>query len=64
MKKHRRKMWEIDIGMKISKKHDNIDRFYELINKSIDIMQTKVESKLNPFKYPLSDEAKKRLKWH
>ena len=63
MKKHRRKMWEIDIGMKISKKYDNIDSFYELINKSIDIMQTKVESKLNPFKYPLSDEAKKRLKW-
>jgi len=56
-------MWEIDIGMKISKKYDNIDSFYELINKSIDIMQTKVESKLNPFKYPLSDEAKKRLKW-
>ena len=49
--------------MKISKKHDNINRFKQLINKSIDIMQTKANNKLNPFKHPLSDEAKKRLKW-
>jgi len=63
MKKHRRKVWEIDIGMKISKKHANIDRFNQLINKSIDVMQTRAENKLNPLKYPLSDEARKRLKW-
>jgi len=63
MKKHKRKVWEMDIGMKISKKHANINRFYQLINKSIDIMQTKAENKLNPLKYPLSKEAKKRLKW-
>lgn len=56
-------MWEIDIGMKISKKDANIIRFKPLTNKSIDIMQTKAENKLNPLKYPLSDEAKKRLKW-
>ena len=51
------------IGMKISKKHATIDRFNHLINKSIDIMQTKANEKLNPLKYLLSDEAKKRLKW-
>lgn len=56
-------MWELDIGMKLSKKDANIDRFKQLINKSIDIMQTKAENKLNPLKYPLSDETKKRLKW-
>ncbi len=56
-------MWEIDIGMKISKKYVNIDRFYELINKSIDIMQTKANKELNPLKHSLSDEARKRLKW-
>lgn len=53
----------MDIGMKISKKDANIDRFKQLISKSIDIMQTKAENKLNPLKHPLSDEAKKRLKW-
>lgn len=57
------KMYEKDIGMKKPKIHANINRFYELINKSIDIMQSKAENKLNPFKYPLSGEAKKRLKW-
>ena len=51
------------IGMKISKKHATIDRFNQLISKSIDIMQTKANEKLNPLKYPLSDEARKRLKW-
>ena len=56
-------MYEIDIGMQISRKDANIKRFYELINKSIDIMQTKAENKLNPLKHPLSEEAKKRLKW-
>jgi len=63
MRKHRRKAWEIAIGVKLSAKYANIDRFNQLINKSIDIMQTKANSKLNPFKHPLSDEAKKRLKW-
>ena len=56
-------MWEIDIGMKISKKCANIDRFNQLISKSIDIMQTKANIRLNPFNYSLSDEAKKRLRW-
>jgi transposase InsO family protein len=56
-------MWERAIGMKKPKKHANINRFNQLINKSIDIMQTKANTKLNPLKYPLSDEAKKRLKW-
>lgn len=56
-------MWEIDIGVKISRKDDNIDRFYQLVNKSIDIMQTKAENELNPLKYPLSAVAKRRLKW-
>jgi transposase len=63
MKKYRRKVWQIDIGVPISKKHANIDSFKQLINRPIDIMQTKAESKLNPLQYPLSDEAKKRLKW-
>ena len=56
-------MWEIDIGVEKPKKYANIDRFNRLINKSIDIMQTKTNEKLNPLKYPLSDEARKRLKW-
>lgn len=56
-------MWQIDIGMKTSKKDANIDRFKLLINKSINIMQNKAESRLNPRGYKLSDEAKKRLRW-
>ncbi len=56
-------MWETDIGMKKTKKHVTIDRFNQLISKSIDSMQTKANEKLNPLKYPLSDEARKRLKW-
>lgn len=56
-------MWELDIGKKVSKKCDNIDRFKLLITKSIDVMQSKAESDFNPQKYHLSDEAKKRLKW-
>lgn len=56
-------MWEIDIGMKKPTNHANIDRFKQLTNKSIDIMQNKANNKLNPLKHPLSDEAKKRLKW-
>ena len=56
-------MWEIDIGMNKPKKCANINRFNQLINKSIDIMQSNANNKLNPFKYPLSGEAKKRLKW-
>lgn len=56
-------MWELDIGMKISKKDANIDRFKLLINKSIDIMQNQAENEFNPQEYPLSGEARKRLKW-
>jgi len=63
MKKFKRRMWELDIGMKISKKDANIDRFKLLINKSIDIMQNKAENEFNPQGYPLSGEAKKRLIW-
>lgn len=63
MKKTYRKAWQTAIGVPIAKKHASIDRFYQLINKSIDIMLTRAESELNPLKYPLSDEAKKRLKW-
>jgi hypothetical protein len=63
MKKPKRKAWEIAIGLKVSKKRANIDRFKQLINKSIDIMQNKAHQELNPNHYPLSDEAKKRLKW-
>ncbi len=43
MKKYKRNSWEIDIGLKIPSKNANIDRFKELINKSIDIMQNKAE---------------------
>lgn len=56
-------MWERDIGKKVSLENVNIDRFKELINKSVDIMQNKVESEFNPQKYHLSKEAKRRLKW-
>ena len=56
-------MWEMDIGMKKPKICANIERFNQLRNKSIDIMQKIAEIKLNPLKHPLSDEAKKRLKW-
>jgi transposase InsO family protein len=63
MKKIKRKMWEIDIGMKKPKIYANINRFNQLINKSIDNMQSKANIKLNPLKHPLSEEAKKRLKW-
>ena len=56
-------MWETDIGMKKPTNHANIDRFKQLINKSIDTMQNRAENKLNPLKHSLSDEAKKRLKW-
>ncbi len=56
-------MYETDIGMKKPKNYVNIDRFNHLISKSIDIMQTNANNKLNPLKHPLSDEAKKRLKW-
>ena len=38
-------MWEIDIGVEKPKKYANIDRFNRLINKSIDIMQTKTNEK-------------------
>jgi len=56
-------MWEIDIGRKISHKDAKIDRFKELINKSVDPMQTTAQRQLNPLGLPLSEEAKKRLKW-
>lgn len=63
MKRYQRKSWELDIGRKIASKDDNINRFKELINKSVDIMQSKAENEFNPQKYHLSDEATKRLKW-
>lgn len=63
MTKHRRKYWEIDIGMKTSSKNDNIDRLKKLINKPVDIMQNKAEREFNPWRHKLSDEARKRLKW-
>lgn len=49
--------------MKKPKIYANIERFNQLISKSIDTMQTKAEKMLNPYRYQLSDEAKKRLKW-
>jgi len=57
----RRKMWEIDIGMQKTKNNGNIYGFNKV--NSIDIMQTIANNKLNPDRYYLSDEAKKRLKW-
>lgn len=63
MKRYQRKSWELDIGRKIISKDDNINRFKELINKSVDIMQSKTENEFNPQRYYLSDEARKRLKW-
>ena len=63
MKRYQRKSWELDIGRKIVSKDDNINRFKELINKSVDIMQSKTENEFNPQRYHLSDEARKRLKW-
>ena len=45
-------------------KYSNICRIGHLgQNKATDIMQTQAEIKLNPFRYHLSSEAKKRLKW-
>lgn len=45
-------------------KSGNIRSFGHLgQNKATDIMQTQAEIKLNPFRYHLSMEAKKRLKW-
>lgn len=41
----------------------NICRFGHLGQTKTDIMQTIAENKLNPLKYYLSPEAKKRLKW-
>lgn len=63
MAKNKRKAWESDIGLKLPSKDASINRFKELINKSVDIMQNKAESEFNPQGYPLSNEAKKRLKW-
>jgi hypothetical protein len=51
------------VGRTISQKRVNIDRFYQLVNKSIDTMRNKAETQLNPEGCILSDEAKKRLKW-
>lgn len=44
-------------------KFDKIYEFKRLTHKFIDIMQTQAENKLNPLRYHLSSEAKKRLKW-
>jgi transposase InsO family protein len=63
MRKYIRKVWERDIGMKVPIKDANINRFKELINKSVDIMQNKANNEFNPCGYPISDGAKKRLKW-
>lgn len=56
-------MYELDIGVKKPNNHANIERFRQIIRKSFDIMQMKAQSALNPSKHPLSEEAKKRLKW-
>ncbi len=61
MRRRKRKMWEIDIGVQRHKKCGNVYRFNKF--NSIDIMQTKAENILNPLRYYLSKEAKKRLKW-
>jgi transposase InsO family protein len=61
MRRKRRKIWEMDIGMQISKKDDIIYGFNQF--NSIDSMQTIAENVLNPLRYHLSPEAKKRLKW-
>lgn len=53
----------MDVGMKASHKDAKIDRFNELINKSVDHMQNTAQCKLNPLGVPLSREAQKRLKW-
>lgn len=53
MKKNRRKIWEMDVGMKASHKDAKIDRFNELINKSVDHMQNTAQCKLNPLGVPL-----------
>ncbi len=37
--------------------------FYRVKINSIELMQTKAENKLNPRRYYLSEEAKKRLRW-
>lgn len=49
--------------MKVPKKDANINRFNELINKSVDIMQNKANNEFNPRGCSLSDGAKRRLKW-
>lgn len=51
----------MSIGMPKHKKCGNIYRFNQF--NSIDIMQTTAENILNPLRYHLSKEAKKRLKW-
>jgi transposase InsO family protein len=61
MRRKRRRIWEMDIGMTKHQKIDNIYRFNQF--NSIDNMQTKAENVLNPWRYHLSKEAKKRLKW-
>jgi hypothetical protein len=38
MKKIHRKSWKITIGIKKHDNYNNINKFYQLINKSIDIM--------------------------
>lgn len=54
-------MWEMDIGVQKHKKYGIVYRFNKF--NSIDIMQTKAENILNPLRYYLSKDAKKRLKW-
>lgn len=61
MRAKRRKMWEIDIGVPKHEKYGKVCGFIK--SKSIDNMQKVAENILNPNRYYLSLDAKKRLKW-
>ena len=54
IRKNRRKAYEIDIGMKISQKDASINRFYELINKSINLNKIMVQKLICMTKKELS----------
>jgi len=57
-------MIDLTLEVQIMGKSSNIYRFAELrASKAVDHMQAIVENKLNPYRYHLSSEAKKRLKW-
>lgn len=61
MRGKRRRVWEIGVGMPKHKKCGKIYRFNQF--NSIDTTQTIAENVLNPLRYHLSKEAKKRLRW-